>query len=259
MFFRKMHGLGNDFVVLDARKEALDLTPAAFSHIADRHFGVGCDTVVVLEKSEKADVFARYFNADGSESGACGNATRCVADIIMTESGKDSCLVEVTYGVLPCRKTRYLEVEVDMGAPKSVSDLDLSHGGVSNPVTVDMGNPHCVFFVDNVGDIDVLNVGPYVENHAAFPSRTNVEFVQNLGSGRLRQKTWERGSGLTLACGSGACAVITAAIHRGIIENNKAEIVLDGGTLYMEQRAVDGHILMRGGVAYVFEGTLIHG
>lgn len=256
MHFRKMHGLGNDFVILDARKVDLNLSSERITRIADRHFGVGCDTVVVLENSDKADIFARYYNADGSESGACGNATRCVADIVMNEIGRDSCVIEVTYGLLPCRRTGALEVEVDMGAPREITTPDLSIGGLRNPVSVNMGNPHCVFFVPDLKtvDNDLQKIGKTVEHHALFPNRTNVEFVQVLSPTKLRQKTWERGSGITLACGSGACAVVVAAVHRNL-SNRKVEIELDGGTLYMEWREADGHVLMRGALVYIFEGV----
>lgn len=255
MKFRKMHGLGNDFVILDARQEDIFLSEEQIKTLADRHFGVGCDLVTILEPSEKADVFARFFNADGSESGACGNATRCVADIIMSESGEDSCTVEVTYGVLNCKKVDDL-IQVNMGAAKDVQDLDLEEGGLSNPVTVNMGNPHCVFFADDLKTIesDLASIGAAVETHDLFPNRTNVEFVQVLEDGRLRQVTWERGCGFTLACGSGACAVLAAAIHRDLIKD-KAEIILDGGSLFLEQKE-EGHILMTGPVAYVFDGCL---
>ena len=255
MHFRKMHGLGNDFVILDARAGDLRLLPTLVQHIADRHLGVGCDTVVVLEHSEKADVFARYYNADGSESGACGNATRCVADIIMNETGREACAVEVTYGILPCRRTGNLEVEVDMGPARKITDLDIAHGGVDHPVSVDMGNPHCVFFVKNLNDVDIEKTGVYFEHHKVFPNRTNVEFVEIKSKDKARLRTWERGSGLTLACGSGSCATIAASVHRGLT-HKKVEIELDGGTLYMQIRENDGHILMRGGLTYVFEGNM---
>ncbi len=257
MKFRKMHGLGNDFVIFDARAENIFLTADDMALIADRHWGVGCDLLVILDESEKADIFAYFFNADGSESGACGNATRCVADIIMSETGKDECSIEVTYGVLNCKKKGDLLVEVDMGEPKDVFDLDLSKGGVSNPVSVNMGNPHLVFFVDNFEDISVEKLGAYFETHKDFPDRTNVEFVQVIDSTHLRQKTWERGVGLTQACGSGSGAVMVAAIRRSLVEN-KIEIELDGGALEMEITQ-DNHVLMSGSVAYVFEGKLHDG
>jgi len=258
MKFRKMHGLGNDFVILDARQDDIFMSEEQIETLADRRFGVGCDLVTILEPSKKADVFARFLNADGSESGACGNATRCVADIIMSESGSDACNIEVTYGVLECRKLGDL-VQVDMGEARQIQDIDLTEGGLSNPVSVNMGNPHCVFFVDNLDSaIDELeDIGKTVENHDLFPNRTNVEFVEirsvdKEGQSILRQITWERGCGFTLACGSGACAVMAAALHRGLIGNH-AEIILDGGSLFME-RNEKGRILMTGPVAYVFDG-----
>ncbi len=254
MKFRKMHGLGNDFVIFDARQENIFLTADNMALIADRHWGVGCDLITILDESENADIFTYFFNADGSESGACGNATRCVADIIMSETGKDECSIEVTYGILNCKKKGELLVEVDMGAARDVKDLDLSRGGVSNPVSVNMGNPHLVFFVDKLEDISVEELGAYFETHENFPNRTNVEFVQVVDKTKLIQKTWERGVGITQACGSGACAVMVAAHRRGLVDN-KAEIELDGGTLQMELTQ-DNHILMTGAVAYVFEGKL---
>tara|TARA_B100001989_G_C24525241_1_gene458256 strand:- start:719 stop:1507 length:789 start_codon:yes stop_codon:yes gene_type:complete len=261
MKFRKMHGLGNDFVILDARQEDIFMSEDQIEQLADRRFGVGCDLVTILEPSEKADVFARYFNADGSESGACGNASRCVAKIIMNETGYDECKIEVTYGVLECRKVGDL-IQVDMGSPKGIQDIDLSIGGLENPVSVDMGNPHCVFFVDDLAAIErtLENIGSAVENHDLFPNRTNVEFVElrsadKGGQSALRQITWERGCGFTLACGSGACAVHAAAIHRGLIGKD-SEIILDGGSLFMEQDK-RGHIMMTGPAVHVFDGTLI--
>ncbi len=254
MKFKKMHGLGNDFVIFDARDENLFITPDDMALIADRHWGVGCDTIVVLDKSEKADVFAYFFNADGSESGACGNATRCVADMVMAESGKDKCDIEVTYGVLACEKKGDLLVQVNMGKAKDVKDMDLSHGGVEKPVAVDMGNPHLVFFVDSLDDVEIETLGPHFENLDVFPNRTNVEFVEITGDNALRQRTWERGVGITEACGSGACAVAAAALHLKKAEN-KVEIMLDGGPMNIEITD-DGDILMIGAVAYVFDGVL---
>lgn len=264
MRFRKMHGLGNDFVIFDAREQNIILTPQDMELIADRHWGVGCDQLVIMDESEKADIAAFFFNADGSESGACGNATRCVADILMRESGKKECTIEVTYGILQCRlvmdrisqwdaePTPY--VQVNMGKPKGVKDIDLSVGGLSKPVTVDMGNPHCVFFVKDLAAIqaELEQIGRTVENHEMFPNRTNVEFVEVLSECKLRQITWERGAGFTQACGSGACAVLAAAIHRSLVKQ-EAVITLDGGDLRLQQ-AESGEILMAGAVAYVFDG-----
>ncbi len=254
MKFRKMHGLGNDFVIFDAREQNIILMPEDMELIADRHWGVGCDQLVIIDVSEKADVSVYFFNADGSESGACGNATRCVADLIMNESGQDTCSIEVTGGILNCRKVGDMLVQVDMGAAKSVSDLDLSRDSVGNPVSVDMGNPHCVFFVDDLTRIDIEELGAHFEVHEMFPNRSNIEFVEVKDKGHLRQKTWERGVGVTEACGSGACAVAVAAVRRGL-SDRKVKIELDGGVLEIELDEND-HVLMSGPVAYVFEGQL---
>lgn len=259
MNFIKMHGLGNDFVVLDARRH--DVTPSVEQcrFIADRHFGVGCDTIAVLypPKDESADIFVRYFNADGSESGACGNATRCVADLVMREKNKASCRVALTYGVLDCLRVGDDLVQVDMGAPRAVTEIDLDIEGFCAPVSVDMGNPHCVFFVEDleVMDNSLERIGKTVENHFIFPNRTNVEFVQVTGDNSLRQITWERGSGFTLACGSGACATAVAAYQRGLCGRD-VTIALAGGNLKIHLRADDNHVLMTGPVAYVFDGVL---
>jgi len=263
MKFLKMHGLGNDFVILDFRVRAEALDTARIVQICDRHFGVGCDQLVVMEPSEQADVFVRFYNGDGSESGACGNATRCVAEIIMRETGQGACRVETRAGVLPATRAENGMITVDMGAPKldwaeiplsqSCDTLSLPLAGA--PVAVNMGNPHCVFFVDKLGDMDVEKLGAAFETDPLFPQRTNVEFVEVLSRTTLRQKTWERGAGLTLACGSGACAVAVAAVRRGLAERN-VEIRLDGGSLFIEWRESDGDVLMTGPVAHVFAGNL---
>lgn len=255
MKFQKMHGLGNDFVVIDSQGEDIALSEAEITGISDRRRGVGCDTVVVIGASDKADASVRFFNADGSESGVCGNATRCVADIIMDDADKEQCLIEAGGRVFPCRQVEGLLVEVDMGPAAFVQDMDLSCDNVANPVAVDMGNPHLVFFVDDIDDIELEKLGAYFENHEEFPNRTNVEFVQVIDEENVRQKTWERGCGVTLACGSGASAVTVAAVRRGLV-SNKVAVELDGGILHMELRESDGHILMCGPVAYVFDGEV---
>ena len=251
--FKKMHGLGNDFVIVDCRDGQELPGRNIIEKISDRHFGVGCDQFVVLQNSEKADVRANFYNADGSESGACGNASRCIGRL-MAEEDRAEGFIETGGGLLPYRILEDL-VEVDMGAAKSLEDSDLSYESVSNPVLVDMGNPHCVFFVDDTEDIDVERIGKHFESHAHFPNRTNVEFVGVIGDNLLRQRTWERGVGVTLACGSGACAVCAAAFHRGLT-GRKIDIRLDGGTLQIEIRDGDDHILMTGPTAHIFDGLL---
>jgi diaminopimelate epimerase len=266
--FRKMHGAGNDFAILDFRTESRPLSAEQITRLCDRHFGIGCDQLVVMEFSETANFRAIFYNADGSQSGACGNATRCLADIYMTERGDDTCTIETLGGILKAFAAGPGQVCVDMGPPRLEWDqiplaekrdtllLELGQGAVNPAVAVNMGNPHCVIFVDDVAGTPITRIGPAVENSLLFPERTNVEFVQVMEGGTLRQRTWERGSGETLACGSGACAVAVAAIRRGLIDGRHATVQLDGGTLEIEWREADGHVLMTGPVAYIFDGTI---
>lgn len=251
MNFKKMHGLGNDFVILDLRGGGEIPDSGAIRHICDRHFGVGCDQLVTLYVAEEADIKARFFNPDGSESGACGNATRCIADIVMKEQGRKECMIKTAGGLLKAWHGEDGVVTVDMGRPRHIAVLDLP----GSPVGVDMGNPHCVFFVDDVAAVDLAKEGPAIEHHKLFPNRTNVEYVQVLGPDHLRVRVWERGAGITLACGSGACAVAVAAINKGL-STSKVNVELDGGILNLEWREEDDHILMTGPVAYVFDGVL---
>lgn len=256
MNFLKMHGIGNDFVILDQRSGRKPLAEKDIRHICDRHTGIGCDQLILMEPSNEADLFMRIYNGDGSESGACGNATRCVADLYMSEQATDACVIETRAGLLPCRRAGPLTVTVDMGAPEFpekpfIEIID----GLKDPVLVNMGNPHCVFFVEDLAQIDIPAIGPQIEHHPFFPNRTNVEFVQILGRGKVRLRTWERGAGLTLACGSAACATVAAAVQRKLTDRT-ITIQLDGGELQMEYRETDDHVLMTGPVAYVFDGTL---
>lgn len=250
--FTKMHGAGNDFVIIDARTQTVNFTPEQVQHICHRNFGVGCDLMTILEPSSSADIFARFLNPDGSESGACGNATRCVADIILREAGKNECTIQTARGLLETWRADNGQITVDMGEPLEITEnLPLENA----PTVVNMGNPHCVFFVEDSAAIDLHKIGPQIENHPHFPNRTNVEFVHVMGANKLRQRTWERGAGETLACGSGACAVAVSAATKGIT-GRKVEIVLDGGTLLIEWRESDNHVLMTGPATYVFEGTI---
>ena len=266
--FRKMHGLGNDFVILDRRNDSFDLSAEQITKICDRHFGVGCDLLAVLEDSEAADIRALFFNADGSSSSACGNATRCIADIILNETGKDRCTIETGRGALKAWRADDNMVTVDMGAPKlgwqdiplaeerDTLMLTLSEQSSSPAVAVNMGNPHCVLFVDDVNAAPVELLGQKIEHMPLFPERTNVEFVQVLEDGRLRQRTWERGVGETLACGSGACAVGVAAMRRDLVDASKVEIILNGGSLFIEWAGEGQPVLMTGPYTYVFEGQI---
>ena len=263
--FRKMHGLGNDFVIFDGRMDQLDLTDDQARHIANRNRGIGCDQIITLLPSAQADVFMRIQNADGSEVNACGNATRCVGDILIREKDCDTVTIETGAGLLVASRDGDL-IRVDMGAPLRdwqqiplSQEMDTDHmalimGPLSDPVAANMGNPHVIFFVDNVDDIPLTELGPQIENHALFPERVNVSIVEDCGNGKLRQRVWERGAGITQACGSGACAAVVAASVRGIVDR-KAAIELDGGVLHMHWDG-DNHVQMSGGVTYAFEGEI---
>jgi diaminopimelate epimerase len=265
--FIKMHGAGNDFVVLDRR----DGTPApdadAAAAIADRHRGIGCDQLIIIEPSQTgmADVGLIFLNSDGSESGACGNGTRCAASLLMDESGADQITIETGGGMLDCERTDR-GVVVDMGRPRLKWDeiplsedrdtlnLGIAVGPLSDPVAVSMGNPHAVFFVEDAEAVELERWGPKMEHHKLYPERANVQIVQVIDRGQLRQRTWERGAGITLASGSGACAGLVAASRRGLADR-KADILMNGGTLSIEWME-DDHILMTGPVATSFTGEL---
>lgn len=266
--FRKMHGLGNDFVVIDGRESVPNLTTAQIQLVADRHFGVGCDQLIIIEPptNATADVFMRIYNPDGSEAEACGNATRCVASLLMNEQSLEKFIIQTLNGNLPATLQDDGNVTIDMGlAQLGWQDVPLSHeldtlhlpiaeGQLKDPVAVGMGNPHCVFIVDDADAIDLPAVGPLVENHKLFPNRTNVEIVSLKTDGALRLRVWERGAGITLACGSGACAAMVAAHLRGLVDRT-ADIELNGGVLHMEWLE-NGHVLMAGPVATSFIGEL---
>lgn len=266
--FTKMHGLGNDFVIVDQRDGAESFDEKTVIDICNRRTGIGCDQLIHIKKpkSADADIFLDMYNKDGSPLRACGNGTRCVASIWMDESGKDSCVIETVAGLLECTRADDDMVTVNMGKPKlgwqdiplaedaDTLSLGVMNGRLNNPVAVNMGNPHTVFFVDDAEKADVAGVGAQVERHVMFPDRTNVEFAQILADDKIRVRVWERGAGVTQACGSGACATMVAAVRRGLT-GRKAEIILDGGSLYLEWRAEDEHVMMTGPVAYVFKGV----
>jgi diaminopimelate epimerase len=262
--FLKMHGLGNDFVVIDARGRPDPATPALARALGDRHRGVGFDQLAVIRDPE-GDETARidFWNADGGRAGACGNATRCVADVLMAESGASAVTLRSDFGLLRARRGAGGLVTVDMGAPvfdwraiplADAADTDaLPLPGA--PSAVSMGNPHCVFFVDDAGAAPLTTLGPEIERHPLFPERTNVEFVQALDRGRVRARVWERGAGVTLACGSGACAIVAAGVRRGLLDR-RVDVVLDGGTLGIEWPGEGAGVLMTGPVTRVFAATL---
>ena len=266
--FIKMHGLGNDFVVLDTREMPLRLNAAQVRGIADRHKGVGCDQVIVIEKTDTglADVGMRIFNADGGEVEACGNASRCVAALVMEELNRDHLIIETKAGLLDAEGQANGAITIDMGRAKldwrdiplreavDTLHLPLSLGPLSDPVAVNMGNPHAVFFVKDAEAIDLASLGPKLERHSMFPDRANIEVAQVICPEKIRVRVWERGTGITLACGTGACAALVAASRRGLA-SRKADIVLDGGVLTVEWLK-DEHVLMSGPAAISFKGQL---
>ena len=265
--FRKMHGLGNDFVVLDARAAPLPVTPARAAAIADRHRGIGCDQLIVMEPGgEGADVFMRILNPDGSESGACGNATSCVAELAMEGAGLGAATVRTLFGDLPAERLADGTIRVDMGAPRLgwrdvplAREMDTLHlplpaGGAADPAALSMGNPHATFFVPNLDALDIPRLGPMLEHDALFPERANIGFAQVLAPDHLRLVVWERGAGLTLACGSGACAALVNGVRRGLLAR-EAVVSLPGGDLRIAWRD-DGHVLMAGPTATAFTGMI---
>ena len=267
--FRKMQGLGNDFAVFDARRGAIPVAPALARRIADRHFGIGCDTVVVvLPGGPNSDATLRFFNADGGEAGACGNATRCVARLLMDEQGLEAVRLESKGGALLCRDAGNGLVTVDMGKPGlDWNEIPLSEAKdtlqfqfeletrILTASAVSMGNPHCVLFVGDAEKAPVAEIGPLIETHSLFPEKVNVEFAQVLDRSRIRMRVWERGVGITLACGTGAAATAVAAMRKGLT-GRKVELILDGGSLILEWREEDGHVLMTGPGVTSFMGEV---
>lgn len=266
--FLKMHGLGNDFVVVDARLRPLALSTEAVRAIADRRTGVGFDQMIVIEpaKSKLADAFMTIWNADGSEVSACGNASRCVAWMLMRDSGQSHAVIETKAGLLDAQSAAGGLISVDMGPahldwrdiplgePVDSNHLPVDLENLADPVGVGMGNPHAVFFVPDAEAVDLARLGPILERHPLFPERCNIEVVHQLDQGRLRMRVWERGAGITPACGTGACATLVAAARRGLT-GRSGEVVLDGGSLFIEWMK-DDHVLMTGPVALSYSGQL---
>ncbi|MBI1237766.1 MAG: diaminopimelate epimerase [Alphaproteobacteria bacterium] len=270
--FLKMNGLGNDFVVLDARARPLALSSQTIRAMADRKRGIGCDQFIVLEPGlGGADTRMRIWNADGDEVGACGNATRCIADWLGAELGKETLTIDTDAGRLIAERLKDGRVSVDMGRPRfgweeiplsermDTRVLDIKLGPIDAPVlfgpsAVNVGNPHCIFFVDDVAKHDISRFGPMIENYPLFPERANVSIAQILARDHIRLRVWERGVGMTQACGTAACAVVPAAVRKGL-SARKATVTLDGGDLEIEWREGDDHILMTGPVALNFEGV----
>jgi diaminopimelate epimerase len=259
--FHKMHGLGNDFVVIDRRGGGTVVTGALARALGDRHRGVGFDQLAVIEPDAEADARLVFFNADGSLSAACGNATRCIARHLMDQTGAARLTLRTERGLLACEDAGGGLTRVNMGAPltgwreiplgRDVDTLHLPLQG--DPVATGMGNPHCTFFVEDAEAVDLPALGARFEHDPLFPERTNVQFASLLGPDRLRMRVWERGAGVTLASGSSSCATAVAAARRGLT-GRRVTIVLDGGEIGIDWQE-DG-VWMTGPTAHVFSGTL---
>jgi diaminopimelate epimerase len=263
--FVKMHGCGNDFVVFDERAAPLGFTQARAAAIADRRTGIGCDQFITIEKpppDSLANAFMRIRNPDGAEAGACGNATRCVAALLAADTGRKAQVIRTEVGDLPAVVLAADRVTVDMGAPRLdwrdiplARPMDTLHLDLAgDPAAVSMGNPHATFFLDDVGSCPVAERGPALEHDPIFPERANIGFAQILAPDRIRLRVWERTAGLTLACGSGACAALVNAHRRGLT-GRRATMLLDGGELVIEWRD-DGHVLMTGPVVTAYTGEI---
>lgn len=259
--FIKMHGAGNDFVIIDSRGRDAVVTPALARALGDRNRGVGFDQLAEIRSAQDADFELDFWNSDGSRAGACGNATRCVSHLVLQDLGKEAVELITARGRLRAERRPDGRVSVNMGAPQldwaevplaaAVETLHLPLPG--DPAAVGMGNPHCVFFVPDAEAVALTELGPRFEHDPLFPQRTNVEFASVIGPDHLRMRVWERGAGITLACGSGACATAVAAHLRGLT-GRQVRLDLDGGTLEIDWR--DDGVWMTGPVARVFDGMI---
>lgn len=258
--FFKMHGLGNDFVVFDAREDSISLTQNQVKGIADRRMGVGFDQLAVIEPSESADAHLVFYNADGSLSAACGNATRCIARHIMDQSGKNALTLTTDRGTLFAVDAGEGLTSINMGQPMLdwqdvplAYEMDTLHLPIDGqPTATGMGNPHCTFFVEDAEAVDLIARGSEIEHHRLYPERTNVQFASVIGPDHLRMRVWERGAGVTLASGSSSCATAVAAARRGLT-GRRVKIDLDGGQIQIDWRE-DG-VWMTGPTMHVMSGT----
>ncbi len=269
--FKKMNGLGNDFVILDFRTKAAALNAETARAIANRKTGVGCDQVITIE--DRDGPFMGVWNASGEEVEACGNAARCVGWLLMEESGEEAVGFSTKAGDLTATRAGPMRITVDMGPPKlrwkqiplaeQMDDtrfIDIKLGPIDKPVlwgpsAVNMGNPHCIFFVEDAEAQALDRFGPMIENHPLFPERANVSVAEVQGEHLIRLRVWERGVGITKACGTAACAALVAA-HRRRLTARKATVMLDGGPLAIEWNEEDDHVRMTGAVAHEYDGEL---
>jgi len=258
LHFHKMHGLGNDFVIVDGREQAATITPELARAISDRHRGVGCDQLILIGKSDKADVSMRIWNHDGGEVESCGNASRCVVALtgakrIETPAGVIEGASEGSEVEVSIREPRFGWADIPISYAMDTANLPLAWGELKHGFAVNVGNPHVIFFVEDANTIDLGRIGPEIENDPLFPDRVNVN-VASIENGGIRLNVWERGAGLTQACGTGACATAVAAIRQGLV-SSPVEVRLPGGTLTIEWVEGDS-IRMTGPATHVFTGEL---
>ncbi len=262
--FIKMHGLGNDFVVIDSTKNQYTINKSSIQIISDRRFGVGCDQVIEMKPSAKEDIYMKIYNSDGTEAEACGNAARCVAGLLFASNQKKEVSIETVAGVLKAESEEDGLIKVDMGKPSffwkdiplssDISHISFEELSLINGLAVNMGNPHIVFFVKDINEVDINKVGPLVENSSYFPEKVNVEVCQIINKSKIKVTVWERGAGKTLACGTGACAALVAA-YKNNLTDPTAEIVLNGGSLNITWNVnSDEHVIMSGPIAVSFLG-----
>ncbi len=265
-----MSGVGNDFIIFDARASSLQLTSAQIRKLCNRK-NIGCDQLILVKNSEKADCLMEIFNPDGSKSGACGNATRSVASLIMDEKNLHQIKIETAAGVLPCWRAGEGEnLRSALGLPNAAENQDISvamaipvfennfYFDDLNFACVNVGNPHAVSFVEHIpADEDFLKIGPAVENHKFFPQKTNVEFACIAPNKHtIEVRVWERGAGETLACGSGACAVAALAIKNNLVNSKKITVRFKGGDLLIEWAGGQEPVIMTGGYEKIFAGEI---
>lgn len=263
--FIKMQGLGNDFIIVDRRAQPVDIALLNVAGLADRERGIGCDQLILLDGSANADIAMTIFNADGGRVAACGNASRCVGRLLMEETGKDTVTIATEAGIL--RASRAPDGGISVLLPPPVLDwqaiplvreadtlhLPFSVDPYGSPCAVSVGNPHMVFFVENVQAVPLADIGPELEHHPLFPQRANVEFVQVDAPDHLTMRVWERGAGITQACGTGACASLVAAVRRSLA-GRKATVQMPGGSLQIEWQP-QGGIVMTGDAREDYRGT----
>jgi diaminopimelate epimerase len=257
--FHKMHGLGNDFVIFDAREQPVEMSEARARAISDRTTGVGCDQLILLEPADDADVRMRIFNSDGGEVGACGNASRCIAMLlgrdatIATDGGILHVSAENGGAEVNMGEPRFGWEEIPLAYPMDTSVMPTGWGELSGAAAVNVGNPHVIFFVDDADAVDLQRLGPEIENDMLFPERVNIN-VASIDGDAIRLRVWERGAGLTRACGTGACATAVAAIRKKLVQS-PVEVRLPGGALQISW-APGASILMSGPATHVFSGEI---